>query len=202
MLLAGTLLASSMPCTPADIAAAAIVSPAKQEGVADADLSNADEGLWGPTVQDILWRGHCTPRVVGLYGGRTLVTATGLLLSIGGESKLEIRDDHRLASDPEPPHPEWPEHRFTGSASLLAGTWRIGTWVRRDGTTDIARYRPEDTRLPILLLTSARPVVGIYYLGLPDAVGGTLFFAQRLGPSHFRMVQMGWSEAGLRSQDR
>lgn len=104
-----------------------------------------------------------------------------------------------LPPDPEASHPNWRGHRFTGSARLMAGTWRVGSWVRRDGTTEIARYRPGDESEPITLLSSAQPIVGLFYLGAPDSVGGTLFFAQRLGKSNFRMITMPRSEAGLRA---
>jgi hypothetical protein len=199
MLFVASVLAASSPCSPTAIAAAAIVSPAQQESPAAVGLSNIAVGFQRPSVQEISWQGPCTPNIVGLYGGRTLVTSNDLMLSAPRGSTLEVRDDSMLPADPEPPHPEWQGHRFVGSASLLSGNWRVGAWVRRDGVTDIARYRPGDETPPISLMTFAQPLVGLYYLGLPDAVGGTLFFAQRLGPSQFRMIAMDWSEAGLRA---
>jgi hypothetical protein len=124
------------------------------------------------------------------------------MLSVPRGSKLEIRDDNISPADPEPPHPVWRGRHFVGSASLLIGTWRVGAWVRGNGATDIARYRLGNEAPPITLLSSSQSVVGLFYLGLPDAVGGTLFFAQRVGPSHFRMVAMDWSETGLRTPIR
>lgn len=199
MLLVASVLATSSPCTPAQIAAAAIVSPAKEEAPADVGLLRVNAGFWRPSVQEIAFRGRCAAKVVGMRGGRTLDTVNGLTLSTEGGSRLDVRDDAWPAADPEPPHPRWKGHRFSGSAPLAFGTWRVGAWVRPDGATDIARYRPQDGSPPIILMTSEKPVLGVSYLPLPDAVGGSLLFAQRLGPSHFRMVDMGWSEAGLRA---
>lgn len=199
MLFAATVLAISSPCSPAAIAAAAIVSPPHQESFQATGLSDVADGFQQPSVQRVDWHRGCAPHIVGLYGGATLITADGLLFWTGGEAGLRLRDDHMLPADPEPPHPDWKGRRFAGSASLIAGTWRVGAWVRRDGTTDIARYRPGDATLPITLMRSAQPVLGLFYLGFPDAVGGTLFFAQRLGRSQFRMAAVPWSEAGLRA---
>jgi hypothetical protein len=114
-------------------------------------------------------------------------------------STLAVREDPLPTPDPEPAHPQWPGHRLVGSAPLLAGAWRVGAWVRPDGVADIARFRPGDEGPPITLMTSTRPIFGVFYLGLPDAVGGTLFFAEKVGKSHYRLVSMGWSEAGLRT---
>jgi hypothetical protein len=202
MLLAATALVTSAPCSPAAVAAAAVVGPLQQEDEAATGLSRVEDGFQRPSVQLITWRGLCTPRIVGLYGGATLVTDGGLRLWTKGGSTLEIRDDHMLPADPEPPHPKWQGHRFVGSASLAAGAWRVGTWVRCDGATDIARYRLGNEAPPMRLMTSALPIVGLFYLGAPDSVGGTLFFAQRLGQSQFRMIAMPWSEAGLHAPDR
>lgn len=155
--------------------------------------------LQRPSVQYIKWQGRCSPTIASVYGGATLVTADGLMLWSREQPRLEIRDGHMLPADPEPAHIEWTGHSFAGSAKLLVNTWRVGAWVRPDGTTDIARYRPGDTAPPIILMTSVQPILGLFYLALPDAPGGTLFFAQRLGQSQFRMIAMPWSEAGLRT---
>ena len=202
MLFVATVPAASSPCSAQEIAATAIVSPAMQQAPADVGLSRVDRGFSPPTVQEIRWHAPCTPNIVALYGGRTLATGSGLMLSMEGGSTLHVRHDPTPTIDPEPPHPEWKDHRFAGSAALRAGAWRVGAWVAPDGTTQIARYRAGDKATPITLMTSAQPIVGLFYLGLPDAVGGTLFFAQRLAPSHYRMVSMNWSEEGLRTPGR
>lgn len=199
MLFIATALAASSPCSPAAIAAAAVVSPVQQQDLATVGLSNVDGGFEHPWAQQVAWSGACTPTIVGLYGGATLVTSRGMMFWTRGRSTLEVRDDRMLPADPEPAHPNWQGHRFVGSASLAAGAWRVGAWVRSNGTTDIARYRPGEKTNPIILMTSAEPIVGIFYLGAPDSVGGTVFFAQRLGQSRFRMIAMPWSEAGLRT---
>lgn len=202
MLFVATMLATSPPCSPTDIAAGAIVSPSSQEDPAAVGLSQVDSGFWKPSVQDIAWSGRCTPKITRLYGSSTLVTASGLTLSTEGGSTLHVGHDPLPAPDPEPPHPDWKGHRFVASASLLSGSWRVAAWARRDGVTDIARYRPGDTTAPIILMSSARPLIGLSYLGMPDSAGGTLYFAQRLGRSAFRMVAINWSEGGLRGPGR
>lgn len=199
MLFAAAVLLTSSPCSPAAIAAAAVVSQQHQEAAEAVGLSNVVEGFQRPSVQEVTWRGPCTPHIVGLYGGSTLVAADGLMFWTRAGPALRLRDDHKLPVNSEPPHPDRKDRRFVGSASLIAGPWRVGAWERRDGTTDFARYRPGDVSSPLPLMTSARHIVGLFYLGLPDAVGGTLFFAQKLGPSRFRMIAMPWSEAGLRA---
>jgi hypothetical protein len=202
MLFVATMLATSSECCPTEIAAAAVVSLAKEESAADLGLSHVDPGFWRPSVQENAFHGRCTPRVVALRGGRTLVTATGLTLSTEGGSTLDVRDNPTAMVDPEPSHPEWKRHQFAASTSLAFHTWRVGAWVRPDGATDIARYLPGNSAAAILLMTSAWPILGVSYLPLPDAVGGTLFFAQRLRGARFRLVAVNWSEAGLRTPKR
>lgn len=202
MLFAAAILATSSPCGPSQIAAEAVVSPLSEKTPEAIDLSQVDDGFSRATVQQVRWSCRCAPEIKGLYGGSALITSSGLMLWTRGQPKLEVRDDKMLPADPEPQHPEWPGHRFVGSASLAAGTWRVGTWVRGDGRTEIARYRPNDPAAPVSLVTSAKPIVGLFYLGAPDTFGGTLFFAQRLGRSQFRMITMPWSEAHLRAVSR
>ena len=197
MFFAAAALTMSSPCSPTAIAENAVVSPVSQEDGTELGLSHLDPGFRRPSVQQVAWRA-CAPMIVGLYGGNTLVTASGLLLWTRGGPTLQLRGDPILPADTEPAHPNWEDHRFAGSASLAAGTWRVGLWVGPGGITDVARYRPGDPAHPIILMTSALPIVGLFYLGAPDSVGGTLFFAQRLGRSNFRMISMPWSEAGLR----
>jgi hypothetical protein len=199
MLFIAAALVARAPCVPTAIAAAAAVSQPRLQDFSAIGLSRLAAGFQRPVVQEVIWTGPCTPRIVGLYGGRTFVTAGGLLLW-PMETKVEVRYDPIPQADPEPPHPTWNGRRFVGSAALMAGTWRVGAWVRPDGTTDLARFRADDGAAPIPMLTSARPLVGIFYLGAPDSVGGTLSFAQRLGHARFRVVSMAWSEAGLRSR--
>lgn len=204
MLFFASVIASSSPCNVQEIAAAAIVSRAEQQAPTNVGLSSVSRGFSAPKVQEIRLGAPCAPKVVALYGGWTLATANGLTLSATGPEveTLQVRHDPPPLRDPEPPHPEWKGHRFVTSAALQAGTWRVGAWVSPDGATEIARYQTDARTAPLPLMTSAQPIVGLYYLGLPDALGGTLYFAQRLSGSRYRMVSMNWSEQGLRTSKR
>ncbi|MEQ7874729.1 hypothetical protein ABDK56_12070 [Sphingomonas sp. ASV193] len=200
MLLIAIALAAGSPCSAAETAEAAAVSPLRERDFAEVGLSNVNGGFRRPMSQEIGWSGTCAPTIVGLYGGIALVMENGTMLWTRGGPSLSVREDQMVPSDPEPAHPYWPRHRFVGSASLAADGWRVGLWVRSDGITDVARYRPGERKHPVILMTSAKPIVGLFYLGAPDSVGGTLFLTQRLGQSRFRMLSIAWSEGGLRTR--
>lgn len=194
------LLAASSPtcATPSAIAASAILREMPTADLPDWGVQALAQGLERPRGSEIVWMAPCRANIVRVVYGRTFVTADGMAFWTEDGRTLTVRTGPVPATPPEPPHPDIKRATFLMSESLMSGDWRVGVW-RAGKKWLFARYQPGSGAAPVPLLRSALPVLGLSYLGAPDAPGGRLSFVQRVGSSRYRSISIDWSEIGLRT---
>lgn len=200
MMLPILLLAASSPtcATPSAIAAGARLRELPPADLPEWSLQALASGLGRPSGSEIVWLAPCKANIVRTVNGRTLVTADGAAFWTEDGRTLAVRTGAVPPTPSEPPHPDIKHATFLMSESLSTGDWRVGVW-RAGKKWLVARYQPGSAVAPVPLLRSALPVLGLTYLGAPDAPGGRLSFMQRVSPSRYRIIAIEWSEAGLRT---
>lgn len=193
------LAASSPTCAmPSAIAASATMRELPPADLPDWSLQALAPGLDRPSGSEIVWLAPCKVNIVQMLPGLTLVTADGEAFESKDGRTLVVRTRPVPSTPPEPPHPSLKNATFLVSASLVSGEWRVGVW-RAGKQWLVVRYEPGSAAAPVPLLQSTLPVLGLDYLGAPDAPGGRLNLLQRVSPSFYRIVAINWSEAGLRT---
>ena len=102
------------------------------------------------------------------------------------------------APSPEPAHPTVLGGHFIVSTSAFVDKWRLGVWRLKGGRYVISAFVPDAPDAPRPVLQTTLPVIGIYYLGAPDARGGVMTILQRVARHHYRWAYVSWGEKGLR----
>lgn len=201
MLISLTALAVDMPVAPTPcVSAQQIIAAAQISGVTPDTKSLGLElfakGLHVFDAANVSWD-RCSvtlqPRV---YGGWA-ITSNGVPV-IPVNNQLITRDDQIFPPEQEPEHPNIPGARFVSSASLMIDHLRAGLWIQPDGRSLIARYQPGSSDAPVPILRAFDPIIGLFYLGAPDAPGGTFQFWQTLPGKTYRHVSVSWTEEGVR----
>ena len=182
-------------CTPQQVVASGKVSELRPES-SSLDLDLQAIGLRIITADEVSWT-SCSTKLQDRVYGPWVITDAGVAI-VPTQQHLISRDYAVPAPDPEPAHPVVQNATFLSSTNLSIGDQRAGLWSRSDGTFLIARYHPGQTHQPTPIFVSKAAVLGLFYLGAPDASGGAFDLWQRLPTNKYRYIHIAWSEQGVR----
>lgn len=175
---------------------AATVAQRRSASFAAMHIKPLTEGLDLINSTDVDWpvKG-CSVSLIG--GGNNGLLSDGRVIRLDGGTAIAVG-----TATERPPVPAGPiikNAKFIASTAISVEDWLVGVWCFRDGHSIIAAYRPGDTVPKFPVLESAKPVIGISYLGAPDTFGGNLTILQRIGRNSYRWSSVGWSEKAVRA---
>lgn len=202
------LLLTSLMTQAADMPVAALPCKSAQQIIAASRVSTIApdaqslglelfaSGLQIGSAANVSWD-HCSVSLQPRISGGWAIASNGVPV-VPVNSQLITRDEPIFPPEPEPAHPEIPGARFISSTPLMIGDLRAGVWIEASGRSLIARYSPGSTDAPVPILRSSELIIGVSYVGAPDAPGGSLQFWQRLPDKTYRYIAMSWTEEGVR----